>query len=55
MDIVYEIFLYMNSVSGLCLLLRDTALNINLTFDMCRWLVEGEDVEVIHGVLVRYN
>ena len=55
MDIVYEIFLYMNSISGLCLCLRDTALRFNLPFDMCRWLVEGEDVEVIHGVLVRHH
>ena len=41
-------FLYVNSVSGLCLRLRDTTLNINFPFDMCRWLVEGEDVEVVH-------
>ena len=34
----------MNSVSRLCLRLRDTALEFNLPFDMCRWLVEGEDV-----------
>ena len=45
----------MNSVSGLCLRLKDTALNINLPFDMCRWLVEGEDVEGVHGVLVRHH
>ena len=38
-------FLYVNSVSRLYLRLGDTALNINLSFDMCRWLVEGEDVE----------
>ena len=50
---MYEIFfLYVNSVSGLCLRLRDTALEFNLPFDMCRWLVEGEDVEGVHGVLV---
>ena len=56
MDIVHKIFfLYMNSVSGLCLFLKDTALNFNLSFDMCRWLVEGEDVEGIHGVLVRHH
>ena len=48
-------FLCMNSVSRLCLYLRDTALNINLPFDMCRWLVEGEDVEGAHGVLVRHH
>ena len=47
-------FLYMNSVLGLCLRLGDTALNINLSFDMCRWLVEGEDVEGVHEVLVRH-
>ena len=53
---VYEIFfLYMNSISGLCLSLRDTALNFNLPFEMCKWLVEGEDVEGIHGVLVRHH
>ena len=48
-------FLCMNSVLGLCLCLRDTALKLNLSFDMCRWLVEGEDVEVIHEVLVRHH
>ena len=41
-------FLYVNSVSGLCLRLRDTALNLNLPFDLCRWLIEGEDVEGVH-------
>ena len=59
MDIVHKIFfLYMNSVSGLCLCLRDTALNFNLPFDLCRWLVEGEDVEVIRatvGVMNQQN
>ena len=48
-------FLYVNSVSELCLRLRDTALEFNLSFDMCRWLVEGEDVEVIHEVLVKHH
>ena len=48
-------FLYVNSVSGLCLRLGDTALDINFPFDMCRWLVEGEDVEVVHRVLVRHH
>ena len=48
-------FRYVNSISGLCLRLRDTALNINLPFDMCRWLVEGEDVEVVHEILVRHH
>ena len=48
-------FLCVNSVSRLCLRLRDTALNINLPFDRCRGLVEGEDVEVVHGVLVRHH
>ena len=48
-------FLYVNSVSRLCLRLRDTALEFNLSFDMCRWLVEGEDVEGVHGVLVRHH
>ena len=45
----------MNSVSGLCLRLRDTVLEFNLPFDMCRWLVEGEDVEVVHAVMVRHH
>ena len=45
----------MNSVSGLCLSLRDTALDLNLPFDMCRWLVKGEDVEGVHGVLVKHH
>ena len=48
-------FLYVYNVSGLCLCLRDTALNINFPFDMRRWLVEGEDVEVVHGVLVKHH
>ena len=48
-------FLCVNSISRLCLCLRDTALNIKLPFDMCRWLVEGEDVEVVHEVLVRHH
>ena len=42
-------FLYVYSVLGTCLCLRDTALEFNLPFDMCRWLVEGEDVEGVHG------
>ena len=46
-------FLYVNSVSGLCLRLRDTALGFNLSFDMCRWLVEGDDVEVVYEVLAK--
>ena len=50
-----ECFLCVNSVSRLCLCLRDAALEFNLPFDMCRWLVEGEDVEGIHGVLVRHH
>ena len=54
MDIVYKILRNVNSVSRLCLLLGDTALNINLSFDICRWLVEGEDVEGVHEVLVRH-
>ena len=48
-------FLCMNSVSGLCLCLRDAALNFNLPFDMCIWLVEGEDVEGVHEVLIRHH
>ena len=48
-------FLCMNSVSGLSLRLRDTALDFNLPFDMCEWIVEGEDVEVVHGVLVKHH
>ena len=55
MDIVYEIFFYMNSVSGLCLCLRDGALDFNLSFDMCRWLVKDEGVEDVHEVLVRHR
>ena len=47
--------LYMNSVSRLYLRLGDTALNINMPFDMCRWLVEDEDVEGVHEVLVRHH
>ena len=48
-------FLCMNSVSGLCLSLRDTELKFNLPFDLCRWLIEGEDVKGVHGVLVRHH
>ena len=48
-------FLYVNSVSRLCLRLRDTVLEFNLPFDMCRWLVEGEDVEGILEVLVKHH
>ena len=55
MDIVYKILRNVNSVSRLCLRLKGTALNINLPFDMCRWLVEGEDVGVVHEVLVRHH
>ena len=55
MDIVYKILRNVNSVSRICLHLRDTALNINLPFDMCRWLVEGQDVGVVHEVLVKHH
>ena len=44
-----------NYVLGLCLHLKDTALNINLPFDMYRWLVEGEDIAGVHEVLVRHR
>ena len=30
-------------------------IEFNLPFDMCRWLVEGEDVEGVHEVLVRHH
>ena len=39
--------LCMNSVSGLCLCLRDTKLYLTAT-ELCRWLVESDDVEVVH-------
>ena len=55
MDILYKILRNVNSVSRLCLRLRDIALKINLSFDMCRLLVEGEDVGVVHEVLVRHH
>ena len=55
MDILHKILRNVNNVSRLCLHLSDTALKLNLPFDMCRWLVEGEDVEVVHEVLVRYH
>ena len=48
-------FLCVNSVSRLCLRLRDTALNIKLSFNMCRWLVKGEDVEGVHEVLAKHH
>ena len=47
--------LCMNSVSGMCLCLRDTALRFNLPFELCRWLVEGEDIKGVHGVLVKHH
>ena len=55
MDIVYKILRNVNSVSRLYLRLGDTALNINLSFDMCRWLVEGKDVKGVHEVLVKHH
>ena len=48
-------FMCVNSVSRLCFFLIDTALEFNFPFDMCRWLVTGEDVVVVHGVLVRHH
>ena len=38
-----------------CLRLRDTTLEFNLPSDMCRWLVEGEDVEAVHKVLAKHH
>ena len=55
MNIVYKIFQYVDSVSGLCLHLRDVVLNFNSPFEMCRWLVAGEDVEVVHKVLAKHH
>ena len=50
-----RIFRYVNSVLGLCLHLRDAALKLNFQFDMCRWLVTGEGVEVVHKVLAKHH
>ena len=50
-----RIFRYVNSISGLCLHLRDAALKLNLPFDMCGWLVMGEGVEVVHEVLAKHH
>ena len=50
-----RIFRNVNSVSGLCLHLRDTTLKLNLPFDMCRWLVAGEDIKVVHEVLAKHH
>ena len=50
-----EIFQYVNSFLGLCLHLRDTALKLNLSFNMCKWLVAGEDVGVVHEVLAKHH
>ena len=55
MDIGMKCFLYANSVSGLCLRLKDTILEFNLSFDICRWLVEGEDAGVVHEVLAKHH
>ena len=55
-DVVYEIFFGMRIVSRGCVYtLRDAALRLNLPFDMCRWLVEGKDVEVVHEVLAKHH
>ena len=35
-------FLYVNSVSGLCLRLKDTTLNFNLSFDMLQLPSQGQ-------------
>ena len=51
----FLLFQCVNSVSRLCLRLRDTALEFNLSFDICRRLVEGEDVEVVHKVLAKHH
>ena len=48
-------FLCMNSVSGLCLSRRDTALKLNLPFELCRWLVEGENIEGVLKLLIRHR
>ena len=48
-------FFGVNSVSRLRLRLRDNALEFNLSFDICIWLVEGEDVEVVHEVLAKHH
>ena len=32
--------------------LIDASLKLNLSFDMCRWLVKDGDVKVVHEVLV---
>ena len=53
--LLMKCFRYVNSISRLCLRLRDTALEFNLPFDMCRWLVEGEEVEAVHEVLAKYH
>ena len=45
----------MISVSELCLCLRDTKLELNVPCSLCRWLVEDEDVEDVHGALVRHH
>ena len=50
-----RIFRNVNSVSGLCLHLRDTVLKLNLSFDMCRRPVAGEDVGVVHEVLAKHH
>ena len=48
-------FLCVNSISRLCLHLRDAALELNLPFDIYRWLVMGEEVEIVHEVLVKHH
>ena len=48
-------FLCVNRVLGLCLRLIDTALEFNLPFDICRRLVESEDVEIVHEVLAKHH
>ena len=52
---MYTLIYVYDSVSGLCLSRRDTALRLNLSFKLCRWLVKDEDVEGVQEVLVRHH
>ena len=55
-DIAYGKFFGMRIVSRGCVYTLETFhKKLNLPFDMCRWLVAEDDVEVVHEVLVRHH
>ena len=51
----FFLFWCVNSVLGLYLHPRDASLKLNLPFNMCRWLIEGKDIEIVHEVLAKHH